>query len=210
MKSVSWLVQRTARMLHIPSSIFFYFSLCSERIPVSSVSCTLYTSYYQWISYSSKKTKWKISLSVFFFFFELFRDLGVFWFFWVLFVWIWRGLWMLNLPSSSSCRMRVTLILWLKSSLSSLKTLKRFSMISPELCEDPFTVFFFFFLFLFWKQRDDEEFEKPLIIFILWGSKFWKGIHLYGVKNTLFRNCLLYKFYFFLRNKTRKLKWLQN
>lgn len=160
-----------------PVPFFWFLPFCSERIPISSVSCTLY-SYYQWISYSSKKTKWKISVSVFFFScFGLFRDLGVFWFFWVLFVWIWRGPWMLNLHSSSSCRMRATLISWLKSSLSSLKILKRFSMISPELCEDPLTVFVVFLLFLETEMKSSENHSS----FSFCGeAKFGKESSLWG------------------------------
>lgn len=48
-----------------------------------------------------------------------------------------RGSWMLSSYSFSNFKMRATQILLLKLSLFSLKILRGFSMISPELCEDP-------------------------------------------------------------------------
>ena len=48
-----------------------------------------------------------------------------------------RGSWMVSSHSFSSCKMRATLILWLKWCPSSLRILRSFSMICPEPCKDP-------------------------------------------------------------------------
>lgn len=60
-----------------------------------------------------------------------------------------RGFWMVSFCSFSSCKMRATQILLLKWCLYSLKILRSFSMISPELCEDPRSFLFFVSFFPF-------------------------------------------------------------